>query len=441
MSDPAVAWSSMARIAVLAYTAFDELLRSERADELDRPGWLAPAYIARLGDRTTNPTWRARERAAGIAWNWLAAHYRHESRDLHEQMDPDNVLDQAANECRADDPSPTADGALRIDGPTAPTALSPRQSRARVPLQLSVPGADGPRKVVVDVLPPEDQRLRVAAPDPAEQDVSPTTPTRLSLDLELSDDPPRAGVRPPVGLIVRAHTPDGRTYHELVALKVVPEGMVPSLALSRSAAECQNVPMDRIRLASHRQAATEILCLREEPDGPGVGRDRRDPCGRQGGGHQRAQAAADPQTAVAADPGAGLRHAGPHAGRRAGRAGRADPAPADRRRRRRAGREGARRGDRRARRLPRGDPGRVHPDLAGAAQQPDRRPPPLARARRPALPGEAGPAHGPGILPGPARAPEGRQSVRRAQAGHGGADALRRGAQCWRRATRTDGST
>ena len=57
MSDPASAWSSMAHCAELAFAAFAQLLRDDtRADELDRPGWLAPAYIAGFGDWASNPT-------------------------------------------------------------------------------------------------------------------------------------------------------------------------------------------------------------------------------------------------------------------------------------------------------------------------------------------------------------------------------------------------
>ena len=210
-------------------------------------------------------------RAAGIAWNWLAAHYRHESRDLHELMDPDNVLEQAAIECRADDTGATTDDALRIDGPTAPTALSPRQPRARVPLQLRVPGADGPRKVM---------RGR----DPARGPAAPGRRTRSRRARGLADDPdprlpgPGALGRPaPTRRAApgRAHRAgehaDGRTYHELVALSVVPEGMVPRLALSRSPAECQDVPMDRIRLRPIDKLRQKFYVFVKNPIGPARG--------------------------------------------------------------------------------------------------------------------------------------------------------------------------
>ena len=100
----------------------------------------------------------------------------------------------------------------------------------------------------MDVLEPEDPRLKVAAPEPAAPEVSPAAPTSVSLELELLDDPTRASLPPPAGLIVRAHMPDGRTYHGLVPLSIVSAGMAPRLALSRSPDECEDLPMDRIRL-------------------------------------------------------------------------------------------------------------------------------------------------------------------------------------------------
>ena len=91
----------------------------------------------------------------------------------------------------------------------------------------------------MDVLQPEDPRLKVAAPEPAAPEVSQAAPTAVSLELQLSDDPTRASVPPPSGLLVRAHTPDGRTYHRLVPLAIVSAGMSPRLALSRSPDACE----------------------------------------------------------------------------------------------------------------------------------------------------------------------------------------------------------
>jgi hypothetical protein len=249
MSDPASVWSSMARCAELAYAAFDNLLKSGRADELDRPGWLAPAYVAGLGDRASDPTRRSRERAARDTWTWLAAHYRHESRDLPKLMDPDNVLKQAALECPTDN-SDALEVALRIEGPASAIPLSPRHRIETVNLQLVLTGAGAgaPQKVKLDVLKPEDSRLKVSAPEPAELEVSPTAPTSASIKLELSDDPTRARVPLPAGLLVIAHTPDERTYHALIPLNIVSSGTVPTLAFSRSPDECDDLPMDRLRL-------------------------------------------------------------------------------------------------------------------------------------------------------------------------------------------------
>ena len=250
MSDPASVWSSMARCAELAYGAFVPLLRSDASgDELDRPGWLAPAYIAAFGDRASNPTRRGREQAARDNWTWLAAHYRHESRDLHALMDPDGLLEQAARECPADNPG-QPEVPLRIDGPASATRLSPRQRTATVNLELALTGAGAgkPQKVLMDPLEPEDPRLEVSAPEPAAPEVSATAPTTVAMELKLSDDPTRTQVMPPAGLLVRARTPDRRTYHALVPLKIVSTGIDPTLALSRSPDAYDDLPMERLRL-------------------------------------------------------------------------------------------------------------------------------------------------------------------------------------------------
>ncbi len=248
MSDPGTVWASMAHCAELAYGAFDQLIQSDASGEvLDRPGWLAPVYIPRFGDWASSPTRRIRERAAGDTRAWLAAHYRHEGRDLHGLMDPDGVLEQAARECLPDSAGPP-DVALRFDGPPSTTRLSPRQRTATVSLQLALTGGGTAQKVLVEPLVPEDPRLEVSAPDPAAPQVSATASTSVSMELKLSDDPARTQAMPPAGLLVRARTPDRRTYHALVPLKIVATGIDPTLALSRSPDECDDVPMDRLRL-------------------------------------------------------------------------------------------------------------------------------------------------------------------------------------------------
>ena len=55
-------------------------------------------------------------------------------------------------------------------------------------------------------------------------------------------------IRPPAGLIVRARMTNGRTYHALVPLSIVSTGMVPVLALSRNPTQCDDLPMDRLRI-------------------------------------------------------------------------------------------------------------------------------------------------------------------------------------------------
>ncbi len=250
MSDPASAWSSMAHCAELAYASFAQLLRaSAQPDALDRPGWLAPAYIAGFDEWSSNPTRRSRGQAALATWSWLAAHYLHESRDLHTLTDPDGVLELAARECPTDSQG-VSGVALRIDGPTTPIQLSQIRPVATATVQLVLTGAAAvdPQMIKVDMLQPEDARLKVAGPEPVAPEVSQAAPTAVSVELQLSDDSSRASLPPPAGLVVRARMPDGRTYHRLVPLSIVSAGTSPRLALSRRRDVCEDLPMDRLRL-------------------------------------------------------------------------------------------------------------------------------------------------------------------------------------------------
>ena len=261
-SDPAIIWAATAHGTELIHTAFERLVRSgndDRDDFLDRVGWLAPAYVSGFDDWTTNPIRRSLERAARTTWTWLAGHYQYENRDLRGLMDPDDVLELAARECRAVADPGSPEVALRIEGPISPIQLSARRATATVRLHLALTGAGakGPHEVRLDVLQPDDTRLEVSAPEPAVPEVSPTNLPEVALGIKFSDDPSRAGAPPPGGLVVRAHLPNGRTYHALVPLAVRPAGAVPTLALSRDRTQCDDLPMDPLRLrpiAGWRQA-------------------------------------------------------------------------------------------------------------------------------------------------------------------------------------------
>jgi hypothetical protein len=248
MSDPAMVWSSMSRCAELTYDAFVRLLKPDATvDDLDRAGWVAPAYLPGFGNWETNPIRRGRERAYRDNWTWLAGHYRFESRDLNGLMDPDRMLERAAVEALGDAPDEPGVG-LRFNGPPSPIRLSPRERTAAVKLELQLTGAGAPQKVVVDRIEPEYPRLEVSPPEPAAPEVSGSAPTTVAMELKLSEDTRPVQVPRPAGLLARAHTPDGRTYHAQVPLRIISADIDPTLALSRNPDVCDDVPIDPLRL-------------------------------------------------------------------------------------------------------------------------------------------------------------------------------------------------
>jgi hypothetical protein len=248
MSDPATVWSSMSRCAELTYDAFVRLLKPDAtADDLDRAGWVAPAYLPGFGNWEMNPIRRGRERAYRDNWTWLAGHYRFESRDLNGLMDPGHMLERAAVEALGDAPDEPGVG-LRFNGPPSTIRLSPRERTAAVKLELQLTGAGALQEVVVDRIEPEYPRLEVSPPAPAAPKVSSTEPTAVAMELKLSDDSRPVQVPRPAGLLARAHTPDGRTYHAQVPLKIISADIDPTLALSRNPDVCDDVPIDPLRL-------------------------------------------------------------------------------------------------------------------------------------------------------------------------------------------------
>lgn len=252
IADAASLWAGIARGSELAHEAFEELIRSSNEGEgelLDRPGWLAPAYLTGFGDWSSAPIRRARERAALTTWAWLAGLYQYESYDLAGLMDPDGMLARAARECRDSADSSAREIALWIEGPASPIALSSRGAATTITLGMTLTGAeaDHPQKVELRVLRREDSRLSVFAPEPAAPEVSSTVKTEVALGLKYTDDPSQTDA-PPGGFLVLAGLPNGRTYHAIVPLSIVSIGAVPVLALSRDKARCDELATESIRL-------------------------------------------------------------------------------------------------------------------------------------------------------------------------------------------------
>ncbi len=426
ISDPASLWAAIARGSELAHGALEELIRSGNdgpGDLLDRPGWLAPAYLTGFGNWTSSPTRRARERAARTTWAWLAGLYQYESRDLSGLMDPEGTLERAARECRDNTDSSTPELALRIEGPASPIKLSLRSPAATIALRIALTGAEaeGRQKLELRRLGPEDPRLTVSSPEPAAPEVSPTAPIEVTLGLKFTDDPSQAGLAPPGGLIVQTRVPNGRAYHSIVPVSIVSSGTIPVLALSRDKAQCDDLPMDQIRLrpiAGLRQPF--YVFVKNPTDRP------RDVIVELAEG-DKIQSSGPKPLPVAAHSSIVV----PGFGNPAPKPGvelRAPAGPLRLRLRDASGELIDEQSLRATIAAPRDylevDPSGVRPGRPGAAQPADRRASRLTRAGRPPLPGRAGSPDRQGPLPDASRASQGRKARGRAEPRQVGAVAL-----------------
>lgn len=244
-------WGDLARFTRTVHSRItDALQRGEREAGQDRPAWIAPAFIL---DEKHNPIRRSRDRESLAAWTWLASRYRHESRDLQGLLDPsDTFFDSASLECpRASELHQEPSLTLSIpERASTDRRLSSRQPTADVEVQLILGGTDAgtSEKVTMAALEPDDPRLQVSKPQPAELEVSPATskPTRLHLEWDESKGSgPNA---PPSGIIVQARLAGGRAFHLLVPIEIVPVNALPRLALRVDPALAVDVPFDPLRL-------------------------------------------------------------------------------------------------------------------------------------------------------------------------------------------------
>ena len=227
----------------------DLATQTNRTDEEDRPGWIAPAFVLEL---RPNPIRQGRDRDELAVWRWLAEHYRHRDLDLHRLVDPDKFYDTAALEYPdVDRMSPeTALELGTAQGSPGSLSLSGEDSRTQAAIRLLLRGAEdaAPESVTLKVLEPADPRLRVPEPPPAEVKLQPQTPRSVSFRIEWDEDRTNQEGPPPAGLIVQARLPNQRPYHLLVPLTIVSENTRPRLSLRADPAKPDDVPFDRLLL-------------------------------------------------------------------------------------------------------------------------------------------------------------------------------------------------
>jgi hypothetical protein len=258
-------WSEMAAAAQALHGELSELVRkTERADADDRPGWIAQAFAL---DLDANPIRESRKGDDAAAQSWLAGRYRHVKGDLHENVEPGNFYEQLALE-RAGAENAPREPALGLSLAEGAMILSGKNATVEAAFQLDLKGAGDAavQPVTVKVLKPEDARLRVSEQPPAELNLTPDTPRRVTFRVEW-DDAAEPGAGPlPKGVIVQARLRNQLPYHLLVPLSVVEERTRPRLVLTTDPDGSIDVRFGRLPLRTVPGRQNFFLFVRNPSD-------------------------------------------------------------------------------------------------------------------------------------------------------------------------------
>ncbi|MFO0890562.1 MAG: carboxypeptidase-like regulatory domain-containing protein [Isosphaeraceae bacterium] len=244
-------WGALSRLARAVHSRIAESLqRGARDPGEDRPAWVAPALSL---DEARNPIRIRREREDLAAWTWLASRYRHENHDLQGLMDPSAALFETLSLQCPGESGARQDPTLRLsiaDSSKDALRLSPRRPSTDVEIRIVLEdGRDGGvEKVNLAALDPDDRRLTVSAPQPADLDLASAASTPVRLNLRWDESRAESSTSPPAGIIVQARLASGRAFHLLVPVEIVTDNALPRLALRTDPAVPVDVPLDPFRL-------------------------------------------------------------------------------------------------------------------------------------------------------------------------------------------------
>ena len=247
-SDLAQNWAGLAKVAALVYDKLSQMMNQRgKLDGDDRVGWIAPAFLLSLD---SSPTRQNRERRALSNWSWLAEHYRHQSHDLHEEQEPSQFYENAAQDCPGTgEPRSETSLAMSLPQSTIPT-VSASQPSAAITVQIDAGAAapDAPQKVDLTSFQVDDPRLEVRPPDPAEVEVSPQKPATVTVRVAWDEAKGRPDTPPPKGFILQARLASKRSFHLLVPVHFEWKSIFPKIALSSTQDKLTEVPLDRFAL-------------------------------------------------------------------------------------------------------------------------------------------------------------------------------------------------
>jgi hypothetical protein len=241
-------WGDLERFARAVHSRIaDALRRGEREPGEDRPAWILPAPGL---DENHNPIKLKRERESLAAWDWLASRYLHVYRDVQGRLDPDDKFFELASiECRRES-GVSQEPMIRPSVPDGALRLSSQHTAIDVELQIVLEGNLGgaAERVTMAVLETDDPRLKVSRPQPEELDLAPATSTPVRLNVAWEESGADVPAAPPKGVIVRASLANGKAFHLLVPIDIVPVNAKPRLAIRVDPSVAADVPIDPLRL-------------------------------------------------------------------------------------------------------------------------------------------------------------------------------------------------
>lgn len=257
MSDSQSVWSNLAGYAFLVRLKFEEMVKvREPIDGRDRTGWVAPVFLL---DPSWNPTRLARIRDANANWAWLAEHYVHQARDVHQQPDQGDIADfdqKAAQDCWTCDPAAPRSSELLPEiylefASPSPLKLTRDNPNAEFSLQVSLraPQGEKRRKITLKILKPDDSRLKISSPSPNELDLEPDSPQPTNMTVAWDEGESSRPAQPiPKGFIVQARLPNQQTFHVMVPTEIVSENTRPRLVITADPAQPDDLPTGKLRL-------------------------------------------------------------------------------------------------------------------------------------------------------------------------------------------------
>ncbi len=241
-------WTLMAGRCANVRRDLKKLLQ-ERGPGEERASWVAPVDDLRWPEHLVQESKGARQRAL-LAW--LSSRYRHEKEDARTPEIGSFYRQAELKFLSNSEPVAELYPELSSDAVSAssPVRLSADRNRQQLSVQVNLRtlAESDPKKVMLRVLEPADDRLRVnlVGGPTLNLELKPQNAQSVNVQVEWSE----SGIRPPgpapapSGFILQARLGENRSYHLPIPLAIVPSSEQLQLALSPDPAQCLEIPFE-----------------------------------------------------------------------------------------------------------------------------------------------------------------------------------------------------